>query len=70
MISYIWHSNFNIIVKYNRIEAPDTEGAYSKRGPIKFRGSQIYQRKYLISLSHIKYSHLNVNQDGIKEEKA
>ena len=35
---------------------------------MKFKDSQVYYRKYLISFFKIKFFDLNVNQDGIKEE--
>ena len=38
-------------------------------GLIKFRGHRVCQRQFLISFFNIKYFHLSVNRDGIKEEK-
>ena len=44
-------------------------GAYSRGGLVKSRAPQVHQRQYLISLFNTKYFDINVNRDGIKEEK-
>ena len=45
-------------------------GAYSRGGLIKFRGPQVYRTQYLLmSFFNINYFDLNVNRDGVKEEK-
>ena len=45
-------------------------GDYLRGGLIKFKDAQVYKGQYLMmSFCDIKYFSLNVNRDGIKEEK-
>ena len=44
-------------------------GTCLRGGIINFRGPWVYQKQDLILFFNIKYFDLNVNWDGIKEEK-